>query len=44
MKKRVGVFVCDCGTNIASVVDTEKVAEYASTLPGVVYSLSLIHI
>ena len=38
MKKRVGVFVCDCGTNIASVVDTEKVAEYASTLPGVVYA------
>jgi heterodisulfide reductase subunit A-like polyferredoxin len=38
MKKRVGVFVCDCGTNIASVVDTEKVAEYARQLPGVVYS------
>ena len=27
-----GVFVCDCGTNIASVVDTEKVAEYARQL------------
>lgn len=38
MKKRVGVFVCDCGTNIASVVDTEKVAESAKKLPGVVYS------
>ena len=38
MKRRVGVFVCDCGTNIASVVDTEKVAEYARQLPGVVYS------
>lgn len=38
MKKRVGVFVCDCGTNIASVVDTEKVAEYASMLPGVVFA------
>ena len=38
MKKRVGVFVCDCGTNIASAVDTEKVAEYARQLPGVVFA------
>lgn len=38
MKKRVGVFVCDCGTNIASVVDTEEVAKYAADLPGVVFS------
>jgi len=38
MKKRVGVFVCECGTNIAATVDTERVAEYAKTLPGVVYT------
>lgn len=38
MKKRVGVFVCDCGTNIASVVDTEKVAAAAGKLPGVVFA------
>jgi heterodisulfide reductase subunit A len=38
MKKRVGVFVCQCGTNIEASVDTEKVAEYAGNLPGVVYS------
>lgn len=38
MKKRVGVFVCDCGTNIASVINTAKVAEYAATIPGVVFS------
>ncbi len=38
MKKRVGVFVCQCGTNIEANVDTEKVAEYARNLPGVVYS------
>jgi heterodisulfide reductase subunit A-like polyferredoxin len=38
MKKRVGVFVCQCGTNIEASVDTEKVAEYARNLPGVVYS------
>lgn len=38
MKKRVGVFVCDCGTNIASVVDTQQVAEYAKTLSGVAFA------
>jgi heterodisulfide reductase subunit A len=36
--KRLGVFVCHCGVNIASKVDVEKVAEYASKLPGVVVS------
>ncbi|MGZ4200350.1 MAG: FAD-dependent oxidoreductase, partial [Thermoleophilia bacterium] len=35
---RVGVFVCHCGSNIAGVIDVESVAEYASKLPGVVYS------
>lgn len=34
---KVGVFVCSCGTNIASVIDVKDVAAYASTLPGVVY-------
>lgn len=38
MKKRAGVFVCQCGTNIEATIDTEKVAEYAKTLPGVVYA------
>lgn len=38
MKKRVGVFVCDCGTNIASVVDTERVAEATRHMPGVVFA------
>lgn len=33
---RVGVFVCDCGSNIAGVVDCAAVAEYAKTLPDVV--------
>ena len=32
---RIGVFVCDCGSNIAGTVDTEAVREYASGLPGV---------
>jgi heterodisulfide reductase subunit A len=39
MKKeplRVGVFVCDCGLNIAGTVNTEEVAKFAEDLPGVV--------
>lgn len=38
MSKRVGVFVCECGTNIASVVDTARVAEEAHKLSGVVFA------
>ncbi len=34
---RIGVFVCHCGINIASVVDVPAVREYAGTLPNVVY-------
>ena len=33
---RIGVFVCDCGLNIAGAVDTEAVTEYARTLDDVV--------
>lgn len=33
---RIGVFVCDCGLNIAGVVDNAAVVEYAKTLPHVV--------
>ena len=32
---RIGVFVCDCGLNIAGFVDTEAVREYAEGLPDV---------
>ncbi|RJR45219.1 MAG: CoB--CoM heterodisulfide reductase iron-sulfur subunit A family protein [Deltaproteobacteria bacterium] len=32
---RIGVFVCHCGINIASVVDVEAVRDYAKTLPFV---------
>jgi len=35
---RVGVYVCDCGTNIAATVDAKGVADFASELPGVVIS------
>ncbi len=36
---RIGVFVCDCGSNIAGAVDTEAVREYAGTLPNVVAAI-----
>jgi len=36
---RIGVFVCDCGSNIAGIVDTESVREYAASLPGVVTAI-----
>ena len=35
---RIGVFVCRCGSNIASVVDVQAVVDYAKKLPGVVYA------
>ena len=33
---RVGVFVCDCGLNIAGFVDNEEVVRFAEGLPDVV--------
>ncbi len=36
---RIGVFVCDCGSNIAGFVDTEEVREFAEALPDVVVSV-----
>ncbi len=35
---RIGVFVCNCGINIGGVVDVPAVAEYAATLPNVVFT------
>ncbi len=37
-ERRVGVFVCRCGKNIAGVVDTTDVQKYAASLPDVVMS------
>jgi heterodisulfide reductase subunit A len=34
---RIGVFVCDCGSNIAGYLDCPDIAEYAKTLPNVVF-------
>ena len=34
-ERRIGVYICHCGSNIAGTVDCAKVAEYARTLPSV---------
>jgi heterodisulfide reductase subunit A len=34
---RIGVFVCDCGSNIAGVVDVPQVVEYARSLAHVAH-------
>ncbi|OIP37428.1 disulfide reductase [Candidatus Desantisbacteria bacterium CG2_30_40_21] len=36
---RIGVFICHCGSNIAGVVEIERVVEAAKTLPGVQVSM-----
>jgi heterodisulfide reductase subunit A len=36
---RVGVFVCECGLNIAGSLDCEAVRKYAETLPDVAVSV-----
>jgi heterodisulfide reductase subunit A len=35
-ERRIGVYVCHCGTNIAGSVDVKKVAKHASECPNVV--------
>ncbi|UCE36160.1 MAG: FAD-dependent oxidoreductase [Thermoplasmata archaeon] len=35
---RIGVFICHCGINIGATVNVPSVAEYARTLPNVVYA------
>ena len=36
---RIGVFVCDCGLNIAGSVDTQRVTDEVAKLPGVVVAI-----
>jgi len=40
---RIGVYVCHCGSNIAGVVDTGEIAEFASKLPGVVRATDTLY-
>jgi len=42
-KKRIGIFVCHCGVNIAGVVDVERVAEVLADYPGVTFSTNYIY-
>ncbi len=37
--RRIGVFVCHCGLNIADTVDVKRVAEEIREYPGVAYSV-----
>jgi len=36
MEKRIGVYICHCGTNIAGFVDVEQVTEFAQGLESVI--------
>ncbi len=40
---RIGVFICHCGINIASVVDVEKVVEAAKSMPFVAYAENAVY-
>ena len=35
---RIGVFVCNCGSNIAGFLNCKEIAEYAKNLPNVVFT------
>ncbi len=37
-RPRIGVIICDCGSNIKGVVDCADVTEYAKTLPYVTFA------
>jgi heterodisulfide reductase subunit A len=39
-EERIGVYVCNCGTNISKVVDVDAVAKSAESLPGVAIARS----
>jgi heterodisulfide reductase subunit A len=42
-EKRIGVFVCHCGLNIAGTVDVEKVVEQIKGYPGVAHAEHYIY-
>jgi heterodisulfide reductase subunit A len=33
--KKIGVYICHCGTNIAATVDVNELVQFSGTLPGV---------
>ncbi len=40
---RIGVYICHCGVNIASVVNVEEVTKYAQCLPNLVLAKSHLY-
>ncbi|MDD2317421.1 MAG: CoB--CoM heterodisulfide reductase iron-sulfur subunit A family protein [Desulfobacterales bacterium] len=40
---RIGVFICQCGTNIAGTVDTRAVAKKAMEFPDVVFAVDYMY-
>ncbi len=43
MKRRIGVFVCHCGINIAGVVRVPELVERTKNIPGVVTALDYVY-
>ena len=41
--KRIGVFICHCGSNIAANVDSEHVAEISRSFPHVYYATDYMY-
>jgi heterodisulfide reductase subunit A len=41
--KRIGVFVCQCGTNIGGFLDVPVLVEYSRSLPYVVFSIDNLY-
>lgn len=42
-KKRIGLFVCHCGVNIASIVDVERVAKEMEGYPDIEFSTDYVY-
>ncbi|MCJ7668644.1 MAG: CoB--CoM heterodisulfide reductase iron-sulfur subunit A family protein [Anaerolineae bacterium] len=42
--RKVGVFICHCGNNIAGTIDVERVREVLRSYPGVVHSIDYLYI
>ena len=42
--RKVGVFICHCGNNIAGAVDVERVREVLRSYPGVAYTIDYLYI
>ena len=40
---RIGVYICHCGSNIAGVIPPAEVAQWASSLPGVVHATDTLY-